>query len=108
MTLLSNMLNNINLTDMESCYKAFVAAHRFGIEPEITAKVARNRLRIYEVPINYDGRTYAEGKKIGWRDGLAALWLIVKFRFRPNDADAGKVLRTPRPATNRYATPWEA
>jgi glycosyltransferase involved in cell wall biosynthesis len=74
LTLLSNMLNNINLTDMETCYKAFVAdrlkaiplvSDRFGIEPEITAKVARNRLRIYEVPISYNGRTYEEGKKSG-------------------------------------------
>ena len=100
LTLLSNMLNNINLTDMETCYKAFAAAklraiplesERFGIEPEITAKVALNRLRIYEVPITYDGRTYEEGKKIGWRDGIAALWFILKFRFSSNYADAGKV-----------------
>ena len=100
LTLLSNMLNNINLTDMETCYKAFVAerlkaipleSDRFGIEPEITAKVARNRLRLFEVPISYSGRTYEEGKKIGWKDGLAALWLILKFRVSSNYADAGKV-----------------
>ena len=100
LTLLSNMLNDINLTDMETCYKAFVAdrlrsiplvSDRFGIEPEITAKVARNRLRIYEVPISYNGRTYEEGKKIGWRDGVAALWLIARFRFSSKYADAGKV-----------------
>lgn len=100
LTLLSNMLNNINLTDMETCYKAFIAerlksiplsSDRFGIEPEITAKVALNKLRIYEVPISYNGRTYAEGKKIGWKDGVAALCLIIKFRFSSNYADAGKV-----------------
>jgi len=100
LTLLSNMLNDTNLSDMESCYKAFVAeklkaiplvSDRFGIEPEITAKVALNRLRLYEVPIQYNGRTYEEGKKIGWRDGLAALWFIVKFRLSSNYADAGKV-----------------
>jgi glycosyltransferase involved in cell wall biosynthesis len=90
LTLLSNMLNDTNWTDMETCYKAFassvlrslpLSANRFGIEPEITAKVARNRFRMYEVPISYHGRGYDEGKKIGWRDGLAALWFIVKFRF---------------------------
>jgi glycosyltransferase involved in cell wall biosynthesis len=100
LTLLANMLNDINLTDMETCYKAFVAdclraipmvSNRFGIEPELTAKAARNRLRIYEVPINYNGRTYEEGKKISWRDGLAALWFIFKYRFSSNYADAGKV-----------------
>jgi len=100
LTLLANMLNDTNLSDMETCYKAFVAeklkaiplvSSRFGIEPEITAKVARNRLRLYEVPIQYNGRTYEEGKKIGWRDGIAALWFIFKFRFSSNYADAGKV-----------------
>jgi hypothetical protein len=83
LTLLSNMLNDINLTDMETCCKAFRAdclrslpleSNRFGIEPEVTAKVARNRFRVYEVPITYNGRTYEEGKKIGWRDGVAAFW----------------------------------
>jgi 2-polyprenyl-3-methyl-5-hydroxy-6-metoxy-1,4-benzoquinol methylase len=100
LTLLANMFNDTNLTDMETCYKAFIAdclraiplvSDRFGIEPEITAKVARNRLRLYEVPINYNGRTYEEGKKIGWRDGLAALWFITKFRFSSNYADPGRV-----------------
>lgn len=90
LTLLSNMLNDTNFTDMETCYKAFTAealrtlpleSNRFGIEPEIAAKIARNRFRMYEVPINYDGRRYAEGKKITWRDGLAALWFIFKYRF---------------------------
>ena len=88
LTLLSNMLNDINLSDMEVCYKVFrrevlarirVVSDRFGVEPELTAKVARLRVRIYEVPVSYYGRTYEEGKKIGWRDGLAALWWIARF-----------------------------
>ena len=100
LTLIANMLNDTNLTDMETCYKAFVAEHlrkiplqsnRFGIEPEITAKVARNRLRIYEVPITYNGRTYEEGKKITWRDGIAALWFILKYRLTSNYAEPGRV-----------------
>jgi SAM-dependent methyltransferase len=90
LTALSNMANNINLTDMETCYKAVRAdvltqlrltSDRFGFEPEITARLAQWGARIYEVPISYHGRTYAEGKNIGWRDGLQALWLILKFRF---------------------------
>jgi len=100
LTLLSNMLNDTNWTDMETCYKAFRAdclraipleSNRFGIEPEITAKVARNRLRMFEVPINYNGRSYDEGKKITWKDGIAALWFIFKYRFSSNYSDAGKV-----------------
>jgi len=100
LTLLSNMLNDTNWTDMETCYKAFRAdclrlipleSNRFGIEPEVTAKVARNRLRMFEVPINYNGRSYQEGKKIGWRDGVAALWFIIKYRFSSNYSDPGKV-----------------
>jgi glycosyltransferase involved in cell wall biosynthesis len=88
LTLLSNMVTNLNLTDMETCYKLFrtevlrrveLRENRFGIEPEITAKVARLRVRIYEVGISYAGRTYDEGKKIGWRDGLWALWCILKY-----------------------------
>ncbi len=90
LTALSNMASDINLTDMETCYKAFKAdvirslrltSDRFGIEPEITARLARRGVRIYEVPISYHGRTYAEGKSIGWKDGVQALWLIFKFRF---------------------------
>ena len=86
----SNMANDLNLTDMETCYKAVrgdvlkrlrLTSDRFGLEPEITARLAQWGARIYEVPISYHGRTYAEGKNIGWRDGLEALWLIVKFRF---------------------------
>lgn len=90
LTLMSNMANDINLTDMETCYKAVRAdllkrlrltSDRFGLEPEITARLAKAGARIYEVPISYHGRTYAEGKNIGWRDGVEALWLIFKFRF---------------------------
>lgn len=88
LTTLSNMFTNLNLTDMETCYKAFrrdvihsvvVEEDRFGFEPEVTAKVARAGWRVYEVGISYNGRTYAEGKKIGWRDGVRALWCILKF-----------------------------
>jgi len=91
LTLLSNMFNDLNITDMETCYKAFrsdiirsitVEENRFGIEPELTAKVARMRLRIYEVPVSYHGRTYDEGKKIGWTDGVRALYCIVKYGVR--------------------------
>lgn len=88
LTLFSNMLNDVNLSDMEVCYKVFrrdvlrkitIQSDRFGVEPELTAKVARLRARIYEVPVSYYGRTYEEGKKIGWRDGLAAFWWIARF-----------------------------
>jgi len=88
LTLLSNAFTNLNLTDMETCYKVFKAdtlrrirlqEDRFGFEPEITAKVARLGVRIYEVGIGYAGRTYEEGKKIGWKDGFRALWCIVKY-----------------------------
>lgn len=88
LTLLSNMFTNINLTDMETCYKMFrkeiiqsfeIEEDRFGFEPEITAKVARSGCRIYEVGISYYGRTYAEGKKIGWRDGFRAIFAILKY-----------------------------
>lgn len=90
LTTLSNMVNDLNLTDMETCYKAVRAdvlkrlrltSDRFGFEPEVTARLAQWGARIYEVPISYHGRTYAEGKNIGWRDGVEALWLILKFRF---------------------------
>jgi glycosyltransferase involved in cell wall biosynthesis len=92
LTLVSNMFTNLNLTDMETCYKAFrrdviqkidFREERFGFEPEVTAKVARMGCRIYEVGISYSGRTYAEGKKIGWRDGLWALWCIVRYNLLP-------------------------
>lgn len=90
LTLLSNMLTNLNLSDMETCYKAFrasllkditIKSDRFGFEPEVTAKFARLKCRIYEVPISYSGRGYEEGKKITWRDGLAALFHVIRFRF---------------------------
>jgi glycosyltransferase involved in cell wall biosynthesis len=90
LTTLSNMLTDLNLTDMETCYKVFRAdllkkirfrENRFGFEPEFTAKIAKARCRVYEVPISYSGRDYSEGKKIGWRDGVAAIFLILKYRF---------------------------
>ncbi|MBI9074446.1 MAG: glycosyltransferase family 2 protein [Desulfatibacillum sp.] len=90
LTLLSNMFTNLNLTDMEVCYKVFtkdvlskltVCEDRFGFEPEITAKVSRLGCRIYEVGISYSGRTYSEGKKIGWKDGIRAIWCILKYNL---------------------------
>jgi hypothetical protein len=90
LTTLSNMASGLNLTDMEVCYKTFrreiiqgikLEENRFGFEPEITAKVAKLNVRIYEVAISYYGRTYAEGKKIGWRDGVHALWCILKYNL---------------------------
>ena len=90
LTLCSNIATDLNLTDMETCYKVFrreiiqkiaIEENRFGFEPEITAKVAKLKVRIYEVAISYYGRTYAEGKKIGWRDGFRALWCILKYNF---------------------------
>jgi len=116
LTLLSNMLTNINLSDMETCYKMVrtdllrslpLRASRFGIEPELTARLAQAGARIYEVPISYSGRTYEEGKKIGWKDGLSAIWHILRFnldrsrppRYTPPAADAapGRV----------YAADWK-
>ncbi len=91
LTTFSNMLTNLNLTDMETCYKAVrgdlarglrLTSDRFGFEPEITARLAQANARIFEVPIGYSGRTYAEGKKIGWRDGFRALWAILKYNLR--------------------------
>ena len=90
LTLLSDIFTNLKLTDMETCYKVFrravlqgiqLKSDRFGFEPEITAKVAKGNWRIYEVPISYAGRTYEEGKKITWKDGVQALWCIIRFRF---------------------------
>lgn len=95
LTLLSNCLTNINLSDMETCYKAFrreviqsipLEENRFGFEPEITVKVAKRRLRIYEVGISYWGRTYEEGKKIGWKDGVRALWCLLKYAITESSA----------------------
>jgi glycosyltransferase involved in cell wall biosynthesis len=88
LTTLSNMLSNLNLTDMETCYKVFRAdvikpihleQERFGIEPEVVAKIAKSGARVFEVPISYAGRTYAEGKKIGWKDGVQALYCIIRY-----------------------------
>ncbi len=90
LTTLSNMLTDLNLTDMETCYKVFRAdvlkkitlrENRFGFEPEFTAKVGKARCRVYEVPISYSGRDYSEGKKIGWKDGVAAIYFILKYRL---------------------------
>ncbi|MBA3671276.1 MAG: glycosyltransferase family 2 protein [Gemmatimonadaceae bacterium] len=90
LTTFANMMTNLNLTDMETCYKAVrgdlarslrLTSDRFGFEPEITARLAQRDARIFEVPISYDGRTYAEGKKINWRDGVAAFWHILKFNL---------------------------
>lgn len=90
LTLLSNMLTNLNLSDMETCYKAFrreiiqsitIEESQFGFEPEITAKIAKTGCRIYEVGISYYGRTYREGKKINWKDGFAAIWCILKYNL---------------------------
>jgi glycosyltransferase involved in cell wall biosynthesis len=90
LTLLSNMFTDLNLTDMETCYKAFrreiiqslkLTEDRFGFEPEVTARVASLRCRVYEVGISYSGRTYEEGKKIGWKDGLRTLWCIIKHNL---------------------------
>ncbi len=92
LTLLSNMFTDLNLTDMETCYKMVRAplmkqliftTDRFGFEPEITARLSQARVRIWEIPISYAGRTYADGKKIGWKDGVAALWHIVRFNLFP-------------------------
>ena len=93
LTLLSNIFSNLNLTDMETCYKMFrrnildnfeLESNRFGFEPEFTAKIAKANLRVYEMPIAYDGRTYKEGKKITWKDGAAALYHILYFNLSKN------------------------
>jgi glycosyltransferase involved in cell wall biosynthesis len=124
LTLLSNMLTDLNLTDMETCYKMVRAdlmkslpltSDRFGIEPELTARLAQSRARIYEVPISYSGRTYAEGKKINWKDGIAAFWHIVRFNlagprapvYRPQvTASASKAkLPTPTAGGDRLPNP---
>jgi glycosyltransferase involved in cell wall biosynthesis len=109
LTLLSNALTNINLTDMETCYKAFrreviqaipIEENRFGFEPEITVKVAKRQLRIYEVGIGYWGRTYEEGKKIGWRDGIRALWCLLKYSVKESRISGWKPTQVqPAPAT---------
>ena len=116
LTLLSDMLTDLNLTDMETGYKMVRAelmrslpltADRFGLEPELTARLAQAGARIYEVPISYAGRTYAEGKKIGWRDGLAAIWHIVRFNMWPPRPRIRSFEAKPRPSVARCepATP---
>ena len=106
LTLASNMFTNLNLTDMETCYKMFrrevvatmtIESRRFGIEPEITAKVARRGYRIYEVPISYYGRTYEEGKKIGWKDAFSALWTIMRHSVRETEDPQERRPRDARP-----------
>ena len=119
LTLLSNCLTNINLSDMETCYKAFrreviqsipIQEDRFGFEPEITVKIAKRHLRIYEVGISYWGRTYEEGKKIGWKDGVRALWCLLKYsiknqpspsRIRQARSQSSKI----HPRRNEYRVP---
>jgi glycosyltransferase involved in cell wall biosynthesis len=107
LTLLSNCLTNINLSDMETCYKVFrreiiqaipIEENRFGFEPEITVKVAKRRLRIYEIGISYSGRTYKEGKKIGWKDGFRALWCLLKYSIKEDRValeEASSALKDP-------------
>jgi glycosyltransferase involved in cell wall biosynthesis len=108
LTLLSNMFTDLNLTDMETCYKMVrrellqslpLSADRFGVEPELTARLAQSGARIYELPISYDGRSYAEGKKIGWKDGVSALWSIWKYNML-----APRVPKWKPPEVN----PWDA
>lgn len=98
LTLLSNMLTNLNLSDMETCYKMFrrdviqsikLEEDRFGFEPEVTVKVAKRKLRVYEVGISYWGRTYDEGKKIGWKDGFWALWCLLKYAWKEPSVASG-------------------
>src|ERR1700733_3513057 len=111
LTLLSNALTNMNLSDMETCYKVFrreiiqsipIEENRFGFEPEITVKIAKRRLRVYEVGISYWGRTYEEGKKIGWKDGFRALWCLLKYSLKePHTRAVAKAV----PAPDRSAVP---
>jgi glycosyltransferase involved in cell wall biosynthesis len=104
LTLVSNAITNLNLTDMETCYKVFrreviQAIHlredRFGFEPEITVKIAKRRLRVYEVGISYSGRTYEEGKKIGWKDGIRALWCLAKYSIKEPRTKIPSVISAP-------------
>jgi glycosyltransferase involved in cell wall biosynthesis len=112
LTLVSNMTTNLNLTDMETGYKVFrtevvrnlaLRSDRFGIEPEITAKVARMRCRVYEVPISYHGRTYEEGKKIGWKDAFQALWSIARYGLLPESMNRGRVPESLTEVNRAYA-----
>jgi len=96
LTLMSNAITNLNLSDMGTCYKAFRREviqsinheeNRFGFEPEVTVKIAKRRLRVYGIGISYSGRTYAEGKKIGWKDGVRAIWCLAKYALKESSAD---------------------
>jgi hypothetical protein len=114
LTLLSNMMTDLNLTDMETCYKAVrtplmrslaLTSDRFGFEPELTARLAQARARVWEVSISYAGRTYEEGKKIGWRDGVAALWHILRFNLYPPPNPVSLAAGDPqKPATEQPVT----
>jgi glycosyltransferase involved in cell wall biosynthesis len=107
LTLVSNAVTNLNLSDMETCYKAFrreviqsihLEEDRFGFEPEVTIKIARRHLRVYEVGISYSGRTYAEGKKIGWKDGVRAIWCLTKYGLTvPSSSDPESVPQVGNP-----------
>ena len=106
LTTMSNAVNRLNLTDMETCYKVFPAAviknlklesDRFGFEPEVTAKLARMRCRILEVPVSYSGRNYEAGKKIGWKDGIEAIWCILRYRFASDVVERSSSERLERP-----------
>jgi glycosyltransferase involved in cell wall biosynthesis len=117
LTLLSNAITNLNLSDMETCYKAFrrdviqaipIEENRFGFEPEITVKIAKRHLRVYEVGISYSGRTYAEGKKIGWKDGVRAIWCLLKYGWKEPWLDAERVHSSApinRQASDGYDSP---
>jgi glycosyltransferase involved in cell wall biosynthesis len=114
LTLFSNILTNINLTDMETCYKMFrreliqaipIEEDRFGFEPEITVKIAKRRLRIYEVGISYWGRTYEEGKKIGWKDGMRALWCLLKYSMRERRSEVRSPMTIESHLTDRSTQP---
>jgi glycosyltransferase involved in cell wall biosynthesis len=107
LTLISNALTNMNMSDMETCYKVFrreilqsipIEEDRFGFEPEITVKIAKRRLRVYEVGISYWGRTYEEGKKIGWKDGVRALWCLLKYSIKEPRLSPGTYEARARPA----------
>jgi len=109
LTLLSNAMTNLNLTDMETCYKVFrreliqsipLEEDRFGFEPEITIKLAKRNLRIYEVGISYAGRTYEEGKKIGWKDGIRALWCLLKYAMKEQPLVKAQAARHAAPPIN--------
>ena len=110
LTLFSNALTDLNLTDMETCYKAFrreviqaipLEENRFGFEPEVTVKIAKRRLRVYEVGISYSGRTYEEGKKIGWKDGVRAFWCMLKYSWKEPRVRATKQASAALPQTAR-------